>query len=324
MDIIMKKRFLSSVLVFIIAVSATLSGCNFTDNTQPALETVTQEAKTQAPSTVKQTSKPADTAKPTEKATVAEKKTEPATETETDKPTEKATTEAAVKPDAEKNLVVVLDAGHDETKHTRNHPNLGVNEQDLNLKICKWAYKRLSKYNGVKVYMSRPDGECPIQKYNCSYVNKYPEPCIRARTDFAEDKKADIFISFHCNASSGNLGASANGAEVYISKYPEFYSKYKKLGEIILNSISSKVDVRPNGVRTRSKPEKGTYDDGTVKDYYYLLSNNVDNGRPAAIIEHAYMDNTHDNAVLRDDANLKKLGIADADAIARFYGLTLK
>lgn len=321
----MNKRIISSVLVLFTAVSFLFSGCNFFgNNEQPTYEPTTQTAV----SSEKQTTKPTETSKAAETKPITKPK--PANEKIT-KPAKNATesavyetTKAAEVKHTGKNLVVVLDAGHDDTKHPRNHPNLGVNEQELNLKICKWAYKRLSKYNGVTVYLSRPDGVCPIQKYNSSYAYKYPEPCIKARTDFAERMKADIFISFHCNASSGTLGAAANGTEVYISKYSKFYSKYKKLGQLILNNISSRVNVTPRGVLTRSKPEKGRYDDGTVKDYYYLLSNNVDNGRPAAIIEHAYMDNSHDNAVLKDDDNLKKFGIADADAIARFYGLSLK
>ena len=77
-------------------------------------------------------------------------------------------------------------------------------------------------------------------------------------------------------------------------------------------------------MRVRTKEEKGYYDDGLVKDWYYLISNNVDAGYPAIIIEHAYMDNMHDNAILLKEENLKAIGEADADAIAAYYGLTLR
>lgn len=309
----MNKKLLPFMLALIIVSFSVLAGCNnmpFINNSATESETPSASSKKEtAPSTAKTHKK---SSKKTEKT--KSKKTKKTTKSEPDsKPENKR-----------KDIVVVLDAGHDSTTHTRNHPNLGVNEQDLNFKIVKAAYDRLTEYKGVTVYRSRPDGTCPIVKYNCSYVKKYPEPCIRARTDFAERKKADLFVSFHCNASSGNLGASANGTEVYVSKHPKYYTACKNLGSIILDKIDSSVDVQTKGVLTRSKPEKGHYPNGTVKDFYYLISNNIDNGRPGIIIEHAYMDNSHDNAILKNDANLKKFGIADADAIAEYYGLSLK
>lgn len=314
----MKRIAISLLIITVIFLTAIITSCNST-----ALNSPPTTAQTIAKMEKSAATKKAQPETEKKSASAAKKRTEPSTEKATPKPTETAS-----KPTAptypKNNLVIVLDAGHDNTAHTRNHPNLGVNEQDLNLKITNAAYKRLNQYNGVTVYRSRPDGTCPIDRYNCSYVNEYPEPCIRARTDFAERKNADLFISLHCNASMGNLGASANGTEVYVSKSPKYYSDSKKLGEIILRNITDSIDVQPRGVLTRSKPEKGTYKDGTVKDFYYLISNNIDNNRPAIIVEHAFMDNLHDNAILKNDANLKKFGIADADAIAEYYGLSLK
>lgn len=240
--------------------------------------------------------------------------------------TEKSTNSNNQKPVVKESndIVIVLDAGHDSTTHTRNHANLFVNEQDLNLKIVKACYKKLIQYNGVTVYLTRKNGQCPNSRYHFETSALYGDDCIHARTQFAEEKSADIFISFHCNASTGELGASANGAEVYVSKHPAYYDESKRLGETILKNIINAVDLSSRGVLTRSKPEKGTYDNGTVKDFYYLISNNIDNKRPALIIEHAFMDNSHDNSVLRDDTNLKKLGEADAEAIAEHFGLSLK
>ena len=70
--------------------------------------------------------------------------------------------------------------------------------------------------------------------------------------------------------------------------------------------------------------EKGHYDDGSVQDWYYLISYSVEGGHPGMIIEHAYMDNPHDNAILKDEAQLKAMGTADADAIASYYNLQIK
>ena len=224
---------------------------------------------------------------------------------------------------SQNNIVIVLDPGHDTDVDSRNQPALGFNEQDLNLKIGLACRDRLNQYDGVTVYMTREDGSCPNAAGNYTTNGEY-EDCILARTSFAEDKKADLFVSLHCNATTGEMTEGSGGAEVYVSVYPEFNQKFTPLGENILINISCRTGIYSRGVMTRTKPEKGCYEDGTVKDYYYLLSNNVDNGRPAIIVEHAFMDKSFDNAVLKDDSKLKTLGEADADGIAEFYGLKLK
>lgn len=265
--------------------------------------------------------------KATEKTTATTQ--EPTTEkvetkaTEKKKSSSKSKKTAETKADSQNNIVIVLDPGHDSDNDTRNQPALGVNEQDLNLKIGLACRDRLNQYDGVTVYMTREDGSCPNAEKQYSTNGEY-EDCILARTSFAEDKKADLYVSLHCNASTGEMTEGSGGAEVYVSVYPEFKEKYTPLGEIILNNISSRLNIYSRGVLTRTKPEKGTYKDGTVKDFYYLLSNNVDNGRPAIIVEHAFMDKTYDSAILKDDAKLKELGEADADGLAEFYGLKLK
>ena len=120
------------------------------------------------------------------------------------------------------------------------------------------------------------------------------------------------------------MGASANGAEVYISNSPKFNEYCTPLGNLILEKITSSLDIKSNGLKTNTDESKGTYKDGSIKDKFYLISNNIDEDRPSIIIEHAYMDNTHDNEILKNDDNLKTLGIADADAIAEFYQLELQ
>lgn len=210
-------------------------------------------------------------------------------------------------------IVIVLDPGHDSEYCTRNHPNLGVNEQDLNLTIALACREQLEKYKGIKVYMTREDGSCPDAEHQGEY-------CIEARTGYATDLDADLFVSLHNNGTTGVYGAEANGTEVYVSNYSAYTEEGKKLGQMVLDNLSQ-LDLNPRGVFVRTKEEKGHYDDGSVQDWYYLISYSVEGGHPGMIIEHAYMDNAHDNAILKDDDQLKAMGVADADAIAAYYGL---
>lgn len=232
--------------------------------------------------------------------------TELTTETTTE-----VTTEEEVDP-----VIVVLDPGHDSEYCTRNHPQLGMNEQDLNLTIALACRDRLEQYKGIKVYMTREDGSCPDPEDK-------GDKCIEVRTGIATDLNADLFVAIHCNGSTGVLGDSPEGCEVYVPNYSAYTEDMTRLGNIIGNNLSS-MDIKFNGVKVRTKAEKGVYDDGSTQDWYYLISYSVEGGHPGIIIEHAYMDNTHDNEILKSEDNLKKMGELDADAIAEYYDLELK
>ena len=238
---------------------------------------------------------------------------------ETEAALQQETTESEEQTDAEIEpaVVVVLDPGHDDKECcTNSHPDLGVNEQDLNLAIGLACRDRLLEYEGIKVYMTREDGTCPDTENG-------GDECIRARTNLTAEVDADLFVSLHCNGTTGVLGAETNGCEVYVPNYSKFTEDCSRLGELVIRNLT-KLDIADGGVRVRTKEEKGYYDDGQVKDWYYLISNNVDAGYPAIIIEHAYMDNAHDNAILLKEENLKAIGEADADAIAAYYNLSLR
>ena len=97
-------------------------------------------------------------------------------------------------------IVIVLDPGHDSEYCTRNHPDLGVNEQDLNLTIALACRDRLQQYQGVDVYMTREDGSCPDAEHQGEY-------CIEKRTGYATDLGADLFVSLHNNGTTGVYGA---------------------------------------------------------------------------------------------------------------------
>ena len=84
-----------------------------------------------------------ETVSESEEIVSAEAETENGFETETETETE---IEAETDP-----IVIVLDPGHDSEYCTRNHPDLGVNEQDLNLTIALACRDRLQQYQGVAV-----------------------------------------------------------------------------------------------------------------------------------------------------------------------------
>lgn len=226
---------------------------------------------------------------------------------------------------ADGNIVIMLDPGHDDTPCSdRPLTTFGLtSEQDLNLKIGMACYERLLQYNGVTPYMTRFDGSCPNADKQFDDGGHFD--CINKRAYLADEKNADIFVSLHCNASGADgLWHDANGICVYVSNYSKYTDESEKLGYIIVKHVTNTVDLGPFGVRTWPDADQGYYDDGSAKDHFRLLSYNVGYGRPAIIIEHGFSDNLHDNAILKDDEQLRLIGQADADAIAEYYGLKLK
>lgn len=210
-------------------------------------------------------------------------------------------------------LRIVLDPGHDDIC-ARNHPDLGFNEQDLNLKIALACRDELMTYEGVQVFLTREDGSCPD--------NGIGSDDVTGRTAYAASVQGDVFISLHNNASGLGYPSSANGACAFVSVHSGYAEESKALAQSILDELTSSVDLRNLGVMTRTDLSKGRYPDGNVKDFYYLISSSVERGFPGIIIEHAFMDNPHDNALLKNDEQLKAMGIADATGIARYYNLT--
>lgn len=287
----MKKSWVRGA-IFMIMAGIMLSGCAKNGNKEAT--SVAHTTETDVASSENVVSESATTIQPPE----TESEIETELESETDP------------------VVIVLDPGHDSEYCTRNHPDLGVNEQDLNLAIALACGERLQQYQGVEVYMTREDGSCPDAEDQGEY-------CIEKRTGYATELGADLFVSLHNNGTTGVYGAEANGTEVYVSNYSAYTEEGKKLGQMILDNLSQ-LDLNPRGVFVRTKEEKGHYDDGSVQDWYYLISYSVEGGHPGIIIEHAYMDNPHDNAILKDENNLKAMGEADADAIAAYYNLQKK
>ncbi len=96
--------------------------------------------------------------------------------------------------------IVVLDAGHG--GHDPGAGANGAREKDINLKAVHTLGRILSAY-GVDVRYSRK-------------TDVYLK--LKERTAFANDSKADVFVSMHCNAMP--KGKRAVGLEFYIMALP--------------------------------------------------------------------------------------------------------
>ena len=212
-------------------------------------------------------------------------------------------------------IVVALDPGHD-NRHGGTSGS-GLTEQELTLKIAKYAKAELETYNGVKVYMTRTTAACPYPKTGTSGA------CIEKRVQAAAEAGAKIYVSLHLNSGA----ASANGAEIIIpnsSWKPQLSTQGKELAEKIVNELAAVgLNKRPTPIYSKDTTVNEKYPDGSISDYYSVQICAKEAGIPGIIVEHAFLSNANDvNKFLKTEEGLKQLGTADATGIAKYLGLS--
>lgn len=209
------------------------------------------------------------------------------------------------------NVVVVLDPGHDST-HAGAQGLNGLHEETLNFKIAQYCKEELQQYSGVTVYMTRNSVACPYPGTSSGEDNA-------KRVAYAQSVGANVYVSIHLNSA----GASANGAMVF---YPnqnyrsDIGSQGQNLASQVLTQLKA-LGLKDNGVKIRNSESGDTYSDGSLADYYGVIRGSKKAGFPGIIIEHAFVTNASNAAFLSSEANLKKLGQADATGIANYFGL---
>ena len=226
---------------------------------------------------------------------------------------EDSTKSRAVASDAKtKNVVVVLDPGHDATHAGAIGVN-GLREEVLTLKIARYCKEELQQYSGVTVYMTRESEACPNPGTSSTNDNA-------KRVAYAKSVGANVYVSIHMNSGASR----AHGAEVY---YPN--SNYRSDIGAEGNKLASKVleqlvalGLYNRGVKIENSGTGDTYADGSLADKFGVIRGSKNAGFPGIIIEHAFITNSSDAAFLQNENNLKRLGQADAAGIVNYFGLT--
>ncbi|MBN1823926.1 MAG: N-acetylmuramoyl-L-alanine amidase [Endomicrobiales bacterium] len=127
-------------------------------------------------------------------------------------------------------IVIVLDAGHGGEDPGAIGPN-GTKEKDVNLAITKRLKTLLDNDENFKVFLTRRDD---------TFI-----PLVE-RTSYANDKKADLFISIHCNASMKN---TSSGFEIYFLS--ENASDSDAAATAILENSVIELEGKPDKQRTK-------------------------------------------------------------------------
>lgn len=182
---------------------------------------------------------------------------------------------------------VVIDAGHGGgdvgTLMRDENGDPYLYEKDINLEMAQYVIAEL-KSRGITVYATR-ETDKTLQ--------------LSDRTDLANGKNADLFVSVHVNyfsnpAASGTLTLYSKTKD---GQYPDKISS-KEVASIIQNKLYAALGTSNAGIRS--------------EDELYVLRNST---MPAVLIETGFISNDFDRSVLTNSQKLKEGAAAIADAI---------
>lgn len=128
--------------------------------------------------------------------------------------------------------VVALDAGRAANDIGAEVGPTGIKGKDINLDVALKAGKILEA-NGVRVVYTRTGDSVPWSK----------EDSIENRSKIANDAKANVFVSIHCNVDSST---SASGSETY---YLQGNGESKKLASYVQDGLPSKTGLPNRGIK---------------------------------------------------------------------------
>jgi N-acetylmuramoyl-L-alanine amidase len=210
-------------------------------------------------------------------------------------------------------IVVVLDPGHGGI--WTGATSRGYVEAEITLKIANYCKEYIEKtYPSIKVYMTRTE--------NKTFSNDLPTD-LKERIYFAKEKNADVLVSLHLNAFNGK----SSGCLICTQHQPQVKDDAARLGTLILEQLEAlgiKSRAMSNGVR------KGLYiryssdffdDQGNPKEYYQICRNAANENLVGIIVEHCFIDSEDDTKYFADEEAIRRLAIADAKGIAKYFGI---
>lgn len=236
---------------------------------------------------------------------------------DTNKSTAQEVIKAESKPKANaKNKKIVIDAGHG-GKDCGTTSIEGKCEKVIVLEVAQIANKELKK-RGYVVFMTRNSD---------AYID------LRKRTEFANSKGADLFVSIHANSIPKDSSKNANGVETYFlsparSERAEQVAKTENQGDIetmshfatktFLNTISTyhliashklAIDIQ-SGILNAVRILHNTKDGAVREGPFWVLAGAL---MPSVLIEIGYASNEIEGKLIakKEYQSLIAQGIAD-------------
>ena len=222
---------------------------------------------------------------------------------------------------------IVIDPGHGGRDPGAIGPS-GVKEKDVVLAVSLALRDELEKKKDLTIYMTRStDIFIPLKK----------------RTEFANEKKADIFISVHANSISGSKKRKSytKGYKIYFLSQAK--NEDDKLAAMIENSVIELeedtekgdylqqilTDMANNEFLTESQDISILIAESFAKSLTRIQKLHTGVGQanfwvlngaymPSVLVESCFISNPGEEKLLTDKNFQKKLGIAISDAVIQF------
>lgn len=209
--------------------------------------------------------------------------------------------------------VIILDPGHGGVDGGTDEGVL--TEKEYNLIIAKYLREELEKHPEFEVHLTREGDE---------YLKFLP------RAMKIIEHNADLLVSLHCNS---NTASYVSGCDAFISVVDEYSTA--TLAGWMLDGISSSTPIARGRVQLREdtgdslgiyywNAEKkwdmpAAWWLGKKSDFYSMCTWPAKFGVSSIIIEHGYLSNWSDRQAIANDANLRAMAKAEADAIIKYF-----
>ncbi len=231
--------------------------------------------------------------------------------------------DAFIKPQRKKHKKIVLDAGHGGKDCGAMSANL-VCEKDIVLEVVKFLYKELKK-RGYSVLLTRDKD---------IYID------LVGRTELANKKSADLFISVHANSIPKRSTSNAHGIETYFLSTARS-ERARKVAEqenkddvnlmdyfsksLLLNSLNTQrlivsnklaIDVQYGMLQSVRKNYPDVVDGGVREGPFWVLAGAL---MPSILIEIGYNSHAIESKRIQSKPYQKILAKGIADGIDSFF-----
>lgn len=188
--------------------------------------------------------------------------------------------------------LIALDDGHGmETpgKRTPVVPGIGrvIKENEFNRAVVNFLDQELRRCGFRTLLVAPGDNDVPL----------------KARTDLANAKGADAYISVHYNALSGTFEKGGKGIETFIYTSVKDGSPTHKLGTLIHRNLMKGTPFVDRGLKRA--------------DFHVLRETKM----PAVLVECGFMDNVREAQLMLDVNYQKECAREIAQAICEFFGV---
>ncbi|MBP3569123.1 MAG: N-acetylmuramoyl-L-alanine amidase [Lachnospiraceae bacterium] len=182
--------------------------------------------------------------------------------------------------------IVVIDAGHGGKDPGAGAENYRVAESDIALKLLLYLKEYLETNTDIHVFCTRTEDVYPT---------------LQERADLALGLEADLFISWHCNAAETTR---KNGTEVIFNAEQgrEDTFNSRKFAERCLEKLVKALGTKDGGISNR-------------QDLHIVRRATM----PVVLIETAYLSNSKDLKILKDDEKLQEAAHAVYEVVLEAF-----